>query len=265
MATVQANNIQIHYEIYGSGSPLIMIMGLGANMNWWDPRMIQALSPQFKTILFDNRGTGQSEISDCEYSITLFVNDVAGLMDALQIPKAHILGISMGGMIAQELVLHHPEKVEKLILCSTYCGSSRGIPPSLDTLGMITGDRTNMTPEDITRRTLPALFTKGFLDDNPEFINLTIQQLMVEQTSEDVLMRQMNAIIQFDTFERLPQISTHTLILHGKRDILLPPDNAAVMAQAIPNSHLVYFEKSAHGLAEEMDDVVLIVKKFLAE
>ena len=265
MATAKVHHIQIHYEVYGTGFPLIMIMGLGGNIQWWDPRMIQALSPQFRMVLFDNRGTGQSETSDSEYTITLFADDVAGLMDALQIPKAHVLGISMGGMIAQELVLYHPEKVDKLILCSTYCGGSQSIPPSLDTLGMITGDRTNMSPEEITRRTLPAIFTKEFLDENPELAEIAIQQMMNEPTSEEILMHQMNAIMAFGTFDRLTQVSTPTLILHGKKDILLPPGNADILAQVIQNSRLVYFENSAHNLSEEMEEVISVITSFLAK
>ena len=122
MPKIKVNDIQMFYEVHGEGFPLIMIMGFTGNTSWWDPRWIQTLSEKFKVIAFDNRGAGRTDISDREYSIKLFAEDTAGLMNALGIPQANVLGISMGGMIAQELVLNYPEKVKKLVLCSTYCG-----------------------------------------------------------------------------------------------------------------------------------------------
>ena len=110
MPKVKVNDIQMFYEVHGEGFPLIMIQGLTANASWWDPRWIQTLSEKFKIIAFDNRGAGRTDISDREYSIKLFADDTASLMNALGIPRANVLAISMGGMIAQELVLNYPEK-----------------------------------------------------------------------------------------------------------------------------------------------------------
>jgi len=114
MPKVKVDDIQIYYEVHGKGFPLIMIMGLGGNADWWDPRLIQALSKEFKLIMFDNRGAGRTDISERKYSVKMFAEDAAGIMDALGISEAHVLGISMGGMIAQELVLNHPKKVDSL-------------------------------------------------------------------------------------------------------------------------------------------------------
>ena len=110
MPKVKVNHIQMFYEVHGEGFPLIMIQGLTANTSRWDPRWIRTLSEEFKIIAFDNRGAGRTDISDREYSVKLLADDTADLMAALGIPRANVLGMSMGGMIAQELVLNYPEK-----------------------------------------------------------------------------------------------------------------------------------------------------------
>ena len=119
MPKVKVNDIQIYYEVKGKGFPLVMIQGLSYSLDGWDPRLVEELSRKYKLVLFDNRGAGRTDVSDREYTMKLFADDTAGLMDALGISKAHVLGLSMGGMIAQELVLNYPEKVAKLVLCST--------------------------------------------------------------------------------------------------------------------------------------------------
>jgi len=265
MPKVKVNDIQIYYEVHGEGFPLIMIMGLGANVDWWDPRTIQELSKKFKLVIFDNRGAGRTDISDRKYTVKLFADDTAGLMDALGISRAHVLGVSMGGMIAQELVLNYPEKVEKLVLYSTYCGGTKSVLPSQEVLEMLTADRSAFSPEEIARMTIPLIFTEDFIKNNPDFIELTIQQGLRAPISNEAFTRQLNAIMEFDTYERLSQIKVLTLVLQGKRDVLVPPGNGPVLAKAIPNAKLVYFENSAHGLTEEMEKVISVLLDFLAE
>src|SRR5467141_1712195 len=105
MPQVRVNDINIHYDIHGAGEPLLMIMGLGASSAAWDPDLVALLSKDFRVITFDNRGTGQSDKPDSPYSIEMFADDAAGLLDKLDIGRAHIFGVSMGGMIAQEFAL----------------------------------------------------------------------------------------------------------------------------------------------------------------
>jgi pimeloyl-ACP methyl ester carboxylesterase len=265
MPKVKVNDIRVYYEVHGEGFPLVMIMGLGANIDWWDPRLTQELSKKFKLVIFDNRGAGRTDISDRQYSIKLFADDTAGLMDALGIPKAHVLGLSMGGMIAQELALNYPEKVEKLVLCSTYCGGTKSVQPAPEVLEMLTADRSVLSPEEIVRMTIPLLFTEDFIKENPDFVELSIQQMLRAPISNEAFTRQLNAIMEFDTYERLPQVKVPTLVLHGKRDILVPPENGRILAKAIPNAKLVYLENSAHGLIEEMEKMISVVLDFLTE
>lgn len=265
MPKVTVNDIQIYYEVQGEGFPLVMIMGLSANVDWWDPRMIQELSKKFKMVMFDNRGAGRTDVSNREYTLKLFADDTAGLMDALGISRANVFGVSMGGMIAQELVLNYPEKVEKLVLCSTNCGGTKSVPPSEEVLGMLTADRSAFSPEEIVRMWIPLLFTEDFIKKNPDLVELSIRQMLRAPISNEAFTRQLNAIMEFDTYERLPQIKVPTLVLQSKRDALVPPENGPILAKAIPNAKLVYFENSAHGLIEEMDRVISVLLDFFAE
>jgi pimeloyl-ACP methyl ester carboxylesterase len=264
MSKAKVNDIQVYYEVHGEGFPLIMIMGLGGNIDWWDPRMTREISQKFKTFVFDNRGAGRTDVSDRKYTIKLFADDTAGLMDALGLSKAHVLGISMGGMIAQELVLNYPEKVEKLVLCSTNCGGTKSVPPSENVMRMLMADRSDVSLEEVARMTIALLLTEDFIKKNPDFVELATQQVLKAPISNEAFMRQLNAIMEFDTFDRLPQIRVPTLILHGKHDVLVPSENGSILAEAIRNAKLIYLEKSAHALAEEMTEVISLLKNFLA-
>ena len=265
MPKVKVNDILMFYEVHGEGFPLIMIMGLTGNTNWWDPRWIETLSEKFKIIAFDNRGAGRTDISDREYSIKLFADDTAGLMDALGIPRANVLGISMGGMIAQELVLNYPEKVKKIVLCSTHCGGARSVQASEEVLGTLTADKRGVSAEEVARMTIPLLFTEDFIKNIHGVEELVIEQISKNPISNEAFMRQVSAIMQFDTCNRLSQVKTPTLILHGKQDILIPPENGSILEKAIPGARLVSFENSAHGLIEETEAVLDTILEFLAE
>ena len=257
-------DIAIYLEVQGEGFPILLIMGLSANLDWWDIRLIKALSREFKLITFDNRGAGRTGTSDKECTIKLFADDTAGLMDALRIDKAHVIGFSMGGMIAQELVLNYPQKVEKLVLCSTNCGSANSIQPSQKVLEMLTADITGLSPEEVARMTLPFLLTTNFIEENSDLVELVTQRLIKHPISRESYMHQLKAIMGFDTFDRLHQIKIPTLILQGREDVLVASANGSVLAKAIPDAKLVYFENSAHMLAEDIGEVIHNLMVFLS-
>jgi len=247
----------------GGGFPLVMIMGLSGNLDWWDPLMVQGLSKNFKTIMFDNRGVGRTEVSDRELTIKLFADDTAGLMDALGISRAHVLGISMGGMIAQELALNYPERVEKLVLCSTSCGGERAVPASEETINSMMSAGSAPSAEERAKGVVPLCFTKEFVDKNPDSVDSFLQRILRAPTSPEASLRQIGAIMSFSTFDRLSGIKAPTLVLHGKRDILIPPENGSILAKAIPGARLVLLEGSAHGLVEDIGDATNTITEFL--
>jgi len=263
MPKVKVNDIQICYEVKGKGFPLVMITGLGGNLNGWDPRLVEGLSKEFELVMFDNRGAGRTDISDKEYTIKLFADDTAGLMNVLGISRAHILGLSMGGMIAQELVLNHSEKVAKLVLCSTFCGGSKGVQCSKEVASILTAGTSASSKEEWSRMVLPIVLTQDFAKEHPDFVDSLFQRASKYPISLAAYMRQLNAIGNLDTYGRLQQIKVPTFILHGRQDVLIPPENGSILAEAIPNAKLVYFDKSAHMLAEEMKEVINVLTEFL--
>ena len=265
MPKVKLDDFQIYYELHGDGFPIVMINGLGGHVDTWNPDQIRELSKRLKLVLFDDRGAGRTDLSEKEYSIRLFADDTAGLMDALGITRANVFGISMGGMIAQELVLNYPKKVEKLVLCSTSCGGTKPIQPAGELIRALIVDRSVLSPEEIVRMSIPVLFTDTFIENNPDFVEDRVQRTLKAPISMEAFMRQVNALMSFDTHDRLSQIKTPTVILAGKQDVLVPPENASILAKAIPNARLLYFENSAHLLAEEMKKVLQALMGFLFE
>ena len=183
-------------------------------------------------------------------------------MDALKIPKAHIDGGSMGGMIAQELAINYPEKVERLVLCSTHCGR-RSIPPAQETLNSLMRAGSAPSAEERVRMFLPLCCTEDFLQRNAELVEPMIRQMLKAPTSPEAFQRQARAGMSFDTYDRLARIKAPTLVLCGKKDILIPSENGPILAKAIPNAKLVYLEKSAHALAEDMEEVLKVITEFL--
>src|SRR5215472_6195788 len=127
---VLVGDIDIAYKMFGKGEPIILISGVGGNMNSWDPSTLRSLSSNHTVIIFDNRGVANTTTGSKAFSIQQFANDTVGLLDVLKIQKANVLGHSMGGIVAQQLAVTHPEKVNRLILVSTTCGGKDSIPPS---------------------------------------------------------------------------------------------------------------------------------------
>ena len=277
MPKVKVNDIQMYYEVKGEGFPLVMIQGLGGNLECWNPRLVEGLSKHFKLILFDNRGAGRTELSKREYTMRLFADDTAGLMNALGISKAHILGMSMGGMIAQELAINYPQKVSKLILCSTSSKPSYSKEGSRVLEAMSQSSIEELTklilsfpftldyPQDLLKLYPMIIFglTSEFVKENPDLAKLLLQQGTEHPTSQEGFRHQYDAVLGFDTQARLQQIKVPTLVLQGKKDRLVPPENGSILAKAIPNAKLVSLEKSGHMLAEEMDEAIHTVTEFL--
>lgn len=246
LPSIKVNDINMYYEVHGDGFPLVMILGASANIDWWTPEIIEQCSQNYKTVIFDNRGAGRTDKPEIDYSIKMFADDTVGLMDALNIERAHMLGASMGGMIAQELVLNYPERVEKLVLGCTHCGGSKQILPSDDFIKQTRSSLKNLSPEEIVQEELPLYFTEDFFKNNPEFIESYKQRLLISPTPIDAYQRQLNAVLVFRSYRRLKNIEAPTLVIHGKRDIVVPPENAEILAENIPGAKLLLIDNAAH-------------------
>jgi pimeloyl-ACP methyl ester carboxylesterase len=257
MPQITVNDINIYYEIHGEddGFPLVMIMGLAANSDWWGEELIDVLSKKFKVIIFDNRGAARTN-NDRDFTMNDLAKDTVDLMDALDIKKANILGISLGGMIAQEFALNYPERVNKLVLCSTMCGGAKYVPPSKIVLDNLVKGRQGLTIEQFVKASIKILFTNNFIKNNPDKIEETIQVVLKHPISEETYQRQLKAVLGFNASRRLKTIKIPTLVMHGKKDILIPCQNGENIAKLIPESKLVLFENSAHALFSEESDIV---------
>jgi len=244
MPTARVNGIDLYYETYGEGTPLVLIMGLRRNLLWWY-RQILELSRHFHVVAFDNRGAGRSDKPVMEYSIPLFADDTASLMEALGIRNAHVLGISMGGYIAQELALHHPDRVKSLLLGCTSCGGSRAVLMSEKRMKKFTAVE-GLSPEQILRKNMDIYFSGGFIEDHPdkvqEFIDLSLRYYQ----PEDAFLRQFAACLRHDTADRLDGISVPVLIAAGDDDPLVPSVNSKILKELIPGAGLHLFPDRRH-------------------
>ena len=252
MPKVNINDCDIYYEIHGQGDPLILIMGLRRNLEWWY-RQMPALAQHFQVIAFDNRGAGRSDKPAMEYSIRLFADDTAGLMDALGLPGAHILGYSMGGYIAQELALNYPAKVKNLILASTGCGGDRMVPMSLARLEKFTANA-GLKPAEILRKDMDIYFSDEYVEQFPEKIKEFIEISLRHYQPADAFLRQFDACLRHDTVNRLNRLSVPTLIMTGDDDPLVPPENSHILRELIPGAELFVFPGGRHCIVIEKAD-----------
>ncbi len=259
--TVHVGDIDIAYKTFGQGEPLIMIIGSSSTMDLWSPELLSKLSSNYKVIIFDNRGMGYTTAPPGNFSIEQFAEDTSGLMDALGIKRAHILGWSMGSFIAQELVLNHPDKVDKLVLYASDCGGSHAIPPSAEVLQELTN--TTGSPSERGMRLFGLLFPEEWLKSHPDFYRQF--PIPKETTSPENIARQ-NAAIGYwaGTYDRLTNISRPTLVIVGTEDKIAPPENSLILAMQIPGSWLIRFEGAGHGLIYQFpDEFSKIVEDFL--
>jgi pimeloyl-ACP methyl ester carboxylesterase len=244
---IEAGDIQLDYERSGNveGPPLLLIMGMSGTALHWGERFLELLRPDFDVIAYDHRGVGASTPLDGGVTIRQMADDAAGLLAALQIDSAHVVGISMGGMIAQELALNHAERVRTLTLGCTYCGgegSALASPEDLSGLveAMGSGDR-----ERALRAGWEINVSATLAADDEAFA--TFHQIAMRRAvAVAVIMQQMQACMAHDTNARLGQIAMPTLVIHGTEDRLLPVQNGRLIASRIPAARLEIFDGVGH-------------------
>lgn len=247
------NGISIYYEQQGSGEPLLLIGGLGSNVrDWW--HVVPVYAREFHVITFDNRGAGRSDKPEEPYSIAQFAGDAAGLLDALGFESAHVYGASMGGFIAQELALRHPQKVRSLILGCTTPGSLRSIPPSIQVVQKLE-ELSRMPLEEAIPAGWKLGYTDAFVDSHRELLwekGLWSGEFAAPPES---YRRQLDACLAHDTLDRLGQIRAPTLVITGAEDVLIPAENSRLLADRIPGAELVIIPGVGHGYSLEAQEV----------
>ena len=260
-------DIKIYYEVHGEGEPLVMISGCGANLSAWADQ-IPALSMKYHVITFDNRGMGRSDKPDIPYTVQIMAADVAGLLDSIGIGAAHILGYSMGGLIAQEFALAYPERTLTLILsCASPGGAPEAILPEPQIMALMFDLETikRLTPLEWTGKLLGSMCSQEFLDSHPKLVDEAAARQSKYPTPPNFIMRQAEAILTAQTYNRLSEIKAPTLVLGGSADRVTSCDNLRLLASKIPNSELVILENLGHGMfiegAEQTNRVILTFLK----
>lgn len=252
MPTVKVGDINMYYEVHGEGKPLVLIMGLGLDLTGW---MFQTpeFSKKYRVIVFDTRGVGRTDAPDTPYSIEMMADDTAGLLYALGIEKAHILGLSMGGFIAQELALKYPQRVKSLILATTGAIELSLAKYLVDTWVRMAQE--GVSREILIRDLLPWIFTEKFFE-NPEQVQMMTDAMLANPYPQPAyaFARQAAADVEHDTRNRIGQITAPTLVLVGKEDILCPVKLSEELASGIPNAELVVLEGGGHGFFIEITD-----------
>ncbi len=252
MPKARVNGIDLYYEIHGEGEPLVFISGLGGHLAEV-PYLIESYSRHFWFIAFDGRGCGRSDKPDEEYSIPGYADDAAALLEALGIESATVYGSSMGGMVAQELVLRHPERVRALILgCTT--GGAGGVGPSAETLQKMIRNQ-SLTGDDA----LAAGWEFGY---SPPYIARNYDALLARSRAasrfaapRDSYLRQIVAATRHDAYGRLSAISCPVMIIHGADDVMIPAENARMLKQQIPHAEMHILESMGHGYNLEAQDI----------
>ena len=252
MPKQKVNGIEIYYETHGGGGPLVLIMGLRRNAEWWY-RQIPPLSKHFKVLVFDNRGAGRTDKPKMDYSIRLFADDTAGLMEALGIREANILGVSMGGYIAQELTLNYPNRVKRLVLGCTGPGGERAVLASPERLKKFTANE-GLTPEEILKKDMDIYFSDEYIKKNQEKMEEFVEISLRYYQPPDAFERQFAACLRHDTVKRLSRIHVPTLILSGDDDPLVPPENSRILKELIPHAELNFFHSCRHCFFIEQDE-----------
>ncbi|WP_161788443.1 alpha/beta fold hydrolase [Desulfonatronum thiodismutans] len=272
---VTAGDIQIAYREFGpleagkeapgraeAHEHLLLIMGYGGLMEMWPPALIQGLARDRRVIVFDNRGMGFSGSSDAPYSIELFAEDALAVLDGLGIEAAHVLGWSMGAFIAQELVLGHPRRVDKLILLTGSCGGEAAIWPdeaTWNSLADLSG-----TLEERIQRMLNNLFPQGWLRQNPD--PSAYLPPITAPIIDAHIQRQAQTLRSWPgACDRLSTISKPVLVITGTEDRVIPPENAHILTQALPHARAVEIQGGGHGVMyQEPERLAGLIDGFLA-
>jgi pimeloyl-ACP methyl ester carboxylesterase len=263
--TINAKGVELYYEVHGSGAPLVLVMGIGYDSSLWTLAQVPALSQRFQVVIFDNRDCGRSSKAKAAYGIHDMADDVAGLLNALSIERAHLLGLSMGGMIAQEFALRHPARLDRLILSGTGGAPARAAFDPIRTWDWVKSN--DKSGETFICQQFTWLFSSAFLR-NSEAVKQTLALLSSNPNpvTAEAYHRQAQAYLEHDALDRLKAVKAPTLVIAGEQDLLTPPHLCAEVASAIPGARFELIEGpgSSHVLAiERPDDFNALVTRFL--
>ncbi len=264
MPAIKAGDIDLEYYVEGAGPPLLMIMGFAGQANSWGEPVMNRLREHFTCIRFSNRGTGASDKPETPTTIRMMTDDAVALLDALDIRRAHVFGISMGGMIAQEIALNHADRLNGLVLGCTTPGWAHGETASPEVSAAMV-PTPGLSLEEQVRNFWTAICSPAFIESGAEFLEEMLVTNLAQPTPFDTIMKQAVAVQGFDSLDRLSQITAPTLIIHGDADRLVPPANGDIVAAGIAGAEKLTLNGAAHMFFwEQPEKTADAISEFLA-
>lgn len=266
MPLIRVNDIDLYYERYGDPSdpPLLLIAGLTdytAKCEW----QVERLGDHYDVIVYDNRGAGRSSQPPPGYTMVDLAHDAAGLLDALDVESANVFGFSMGGMIALNLAIHHPERVRRLALGCTSAGGELTIEPEPDVLATMLRPSSAESRYDDYLDGAWITVSPTTLRERPELLAELAELAAGNKQTPQGYAGQLQAVASHDVASRLAQITAPTLVMHGERDLLVPPENGRLLAERIPDATFVTYPDAGHMFfIEEQEDVNRRLHEFFA-
>jgi 3-oxoadipate enol-lactonase len=252
----------LYWESTGSRDAVLLISGLGlSGGTWW--RTVDALSKRFRVVTYDHRGVGRSETLSYTYTTEAMAADAVAVLDAAGIERAHVYGMSLGGMVAQELALRHPGRVRSLVLGATQPGGARAVPPE-DAVLSFFRRRPQLPHEEAAWASVPYNYGARCRRDMADRIAADIAFRLANPFNPRVYRTQLTAGALHNCFDRLPAVHVPTLIVHGEEDRVLPVANGHLLAERIPGSELRVLEGVGHLYTTEATGIDDTVAEFLA-
>lgn len=252
MPYLNTETIDIYYEEEGSGEPVVLIGGLTSTVETWGLQR-QALAERYRVILPDNRGSGRTRVhhDDGTRSIQGFADDVLALIDGLGLERIHLVGASMGGMIVQAFALAYPQRLRSLVLACTLFGGPQAVaadPSVTAKLLEATGDNADAS--------LSVVAHRETVEKRPEAIRFYLATKAAQPHTAEEVARRAQAVAAFDVADQVKDLAVPTLVITGKQDILVPPENSRMLAARIPNAELVEIDQAGHIFFCEQPDAV---------
>jgi pimeloyl-ACP methyl ester carboxylesterase len=238
--------VKIHWKSLGEGPAVLLVAGQGMTVDgWW--ATIPVLARSFRVIAFDNRDTGRSSRLPWPYSVAQMAHDAAAVLDAAGEQQAHVYGISLGSLVAQEVALRHPDRVQALVLGASSAGGFAAYKPAPTSFAQTFLVRAGtMGPEEVEWAAVPYTYADKTRRFHSERIAADIAHRLSSPPSPLSYLHQATAVATHDAYERLNQIAAPTLVVHGEQDVFVPPANALVLAERIPGAQLRLWPDAGH-------------------
>jgi len=250
MPYCRCEEIDLYYEIHGEGPTLLLVAGLGGgSWSWYG--QVPYFRERYRTIVFDNRGAGRSSMPPGPYQMREFAEDARCLLDHLGVETAFLLGLSMGGMIVQELALMLPHRVRAVFLGCTHAGGSLRVPPAPAVMEVLLNNA-GLTQKEIIEKNVPLFFSEACRQERPDLIaGYCAAQLSAPEQPAHAFHAQLAAIGSFDASTRLMKLDIPAMIVSGSEDVLIPPENSKSLAEKLPQAEMIVIPGAGHALHAE--------------